>query len=66
MSGLKVGDRVRVLFEIEITSVSDHPDFGDRAFICGDVDLGAHEKYPGKRKIAYVSGVPLNKIDKIL
>ena len=54
-----IGSKVRVSFEMTVTSISDHPDFGNRAFICGDVDLGEHEKRPGARRLAYVSGVPI-------
>lgn len=63
MNRLRPGDKVRVSFDIEITSVSDSPEFGNRAFICGLVYLGEHEKHLGIRKVAYVSGVPILAVE---
>lgn len=61
---MHVGDKVLVSFEVTITSINDDKDFGDRSFICGNIDLGEHERMPGKRKTAYVSGIPMSTVTR--
>lgn len=55
---MHIGQRVKVEMELEITSIND--DNGSRSFVCGNVHIGEHERIDGKKKVAYVSGVPMD------
>lgn len=59
---MHIGQKVKVEFEVEVTAVCDSKDIAGREFFCGDVDLGEHETVPGRRKTAYVSGIPMGAV----
>ena len=59
---MHIGQKVKVEFEVEVTAVCEDKMIPSRAFFCGDVDLGEHETLPGKRKTAYVSGIPIGAV----
>jgi hypothetical protein len=60
------GDKVKVFFEMTITSIHENKECPDRAFICGNVFLGgvheSHTKFPDLIKEAYVSGIPISRV----
>lgn len=63
---MKIGDKVKVEFEMMISSTSYNYDHPDRSFICGDVLLDghheSHDKYPFLKKEAFASGIPISKV----
>jgi len=61
---MKIGETVKVSFDVTITDIHDNLDSVNRSFFSGNVDLGQHERIDGRRNTTFVAGIPISAVQK--